>query len=58
METEEIRLPAVCFVIHPPPPGLLAVATDERVDTAAPKLDIDDSGFLVELMEEKFLEQT
>jgi hypothetical protein len=37
---------------------LLAVATDERVDTAAPKLDIDDSGFLVELMQEKFLEQT
>jgi hypothetical protein len=58
MDTEGIRLPVECFVIHPRPHGLLAVATDERVDTAAPQLDIDDSGSLVELIQEKFLEQT
>ncbi len=45
-------------LIHPPPHGLLAVATDEPVDTAAPQLDIDDCGSLVELIREKYLEQS
>ena len=45
-------------LIHPPPHGLLAVATDERVDTAATQLDIDDCSSLVGLIREKFLKQT
>ena len=42
-------------LIDPPPPGLIAVATDERVDTAVPQLDIHDSERLVELIQEKYL---
>jgi len=45
-------------LIHPPPSGLIAVATDERVDTAVPQLDIHDSRFLVELIREKYLRRT
>lgn len=45
-------------LLHPAPPGLIAVATDERVDTAAPQLDIHDSGSLVELIREKYLRRT
>ena len=42
-------------LIHPAPHGLIAVATDERVDTAVPQLDIHDSECLVELIQEKYL---
>jgi molybdopterin-guanine dinucleotide biosynthesis protein MobB len=42
-------------LIAPPPQGLIAVATDERVDTAVPQLDIHDSERLVELIQEKYL---
>jgi molybdopterin-guanine dinucleotide biosynthesis protein MobB len=42
-------------LLHPPPGGLIAVATDERVDTAVPQLDIQDSGRLVELIQKKYL---
>jgi molybdopterin-guanine dinucleotide biosynthesis protein MobB len=42
-------------LIHPAPRGLIAVATDERVDTAVPQLDIHDSECLVELIQEKYL---
>ena len=45
-------------LIHPAPDGLIAVATDERVDTAVPQLDIHDSGFLVELIREKYLRRS
>ncbi len=45
-------------LLRPAPPGLIAVATDERVDTAAPQLDIHDSGSLVELIREKYLRRT
>jgi molybdopterin-guanine dinucleotide biosynthesis protein MobB len=42
-------------LIDPPPPELIAVATDERVDTAVPQLDIHDSERLVELIQKKYL---
>lgn len=45
-------------LLHPPPHGLIAVATDERVGTTAPQLDIHDSRFLVELIREKYLRRT
>ena len=39
-------------LLHPPPAGLIAVATDEPVDAAVPRLDIHDSdslvGFIIE----------
>ncbi len=39
-------------LLHPPPPGLIAVATDEPVDTLVPWFDIHDPdvlrGFIVE----------
>ncbi len=45
-------------LLHPPPPGLIAVASDERVETTVPQLDIHDSGFVVELIREKYLRRS
>jgi len=42
-------------LLDPPPAGLIAVATDERVDTAVPQLDVHDTEILVELIQEKYL---
>lgn len=39
-------------LIHPPPPGLIAVATDETVDTPVPRLDIDDIEGILGFIEE------
>jgi molybdopterin-guanine dinucleotide biosynthesis protein MobB len=45
-------------LLHPPPHELIAVATDERVDTAVSQFDIHDSGPLVALIQEKYLRRT
>lgn len=45
-------------LLHPPPPGLIAVVTDEKVDTPVPRLDIDDPGSVVEFIRGTFLGKT
>jgi len=45
-------------LLHPVPYGLIAVATDEGVNTAVPQLDIHDSGYLVKLIREKYIRRT
>jgi molybdopterin-guanine dinucleotide biosynthesis protein MobB len=42
-------------LIHPPPHGLIAVATDERVDSLVPQLDIHDPGSVLDFIGERFL---
>lgn len=42
-------------LLDPPPPGLIAVATDERVDTAVPQFDIHNCACLLELIQKKYL---
>ncbi len=42
-------------LIHPPPHGLIAVATDERVDSSAPQLDIHDPAGVLDFIGERFL---
>lgn len=42
-------------LIRPPPPGLIAVATDERVETAVPQLDLDDPEGILDFLEENVL---
>jgi molybdopterin-guanine dinucleotide biosynthesis protein MobB len=43
------------LLLHPHPRGLIAVVTDERVDTAVPQLDSHDSERLVEFIQKKYL---
>lgn len=45
-------------LLYPPPRGLIAVATDETVDTAVPQLDIHDPLSLVELIRKNYLRRT
>ncbi|HZD54734.1 MAG TPA: molybdopterin-guanine dinucleotide biosynthesis protein B [Candidatus Aquicultoraceae bacterium] len=45
-------------LLRPAPAGLIAVATDERVDTTVPQLDIHDSRSLVNLIRESYLRRT
>jgi molybdopterin-guanine dinucleotide biosynthesis protein MobB len=42
-------------LIHPPPEGLIAVATDERVDSPVPQLDIHDADSVLDFIGERFL---
>ena len=44
--------------LDPPPPGLIALITDERVDTAMPQFDVNDSGPVVEFIRGTFLGRT
>lgn len=42
-------------LLRPPPPGLIAVATDERVETAVPQLDLADPEAILDFLEENVL---
>lgn len=42
-------------MLHLPPPGLIAVATDENVDMPVPRFDIDDIEGILAFIEEKML---
>src|SRR3990172_6753371 len=42
-------------LIDPPPPGLIAVATDERVETSVPQFDIRDPDAVVRFIRTVFL---
>jgi molybdopterin-guanine dinucleotide biosynthesis protein MobB len=42
-------------LIHPPPHGLIAVATDERVDSLVPQLDLHDPAGVLDFIGERFL---
>lgn len=45
-------------LLDPPPPGLVAVATDEWVDTEMPQLDLHDPGSVVEFIKGAYLGRT
>lgn len=42
-------------LLRPPPPGLIAVATDERVETGVPQLSLDDPGEVLAFLAENVL---
>ena len=42
-------------LLDPPPPGLIAVATDERVDSPAPQFDVHDPDAVVRFIKTVFL---